>query len=367
MNDQPGAGRSSCITHHESCLPALLCSFIAFVLSFWGLFEWDVPLTRFIRTLYHPIGYLPNPWLAQLSNSGDHLGKGESLLILSLALLAGGFALKQVVLKTAGWQTFLAHGVAALISNVLKHLVGRPRPKFMHAGHASFTPAGGSGWDSFPSGHTTASFAVAAVLAVRFPKFRWIVLGLSVMIAASRILRGSHFLTDAAGGAALGYMIGTVAAYPWRDWRSSLASALLAVTPFLAGLLALVWTIGHHPTDLWPTPQLIAAGMLITIAGLIMHALRVLEAVNLPFWISKRLTQAAIGIGLGMTTGSLWVTAAVSFVCLAHWLGKRSEVSHLAGESTDERYTLTREAVFSLLVLLGLLVTIEFRGALPMV
>src|SRR5262245_10140325 len=252
-------------THDSSQIMALLFSFIGLVLSFWGLFEWDIPLTRFIRSLYHPIGYLPNPWLAQLSNSGDQLGKGESLVILSLLLLVGGFVFKQNLWKIAGWQTLLAHGIAAGVSNLLKHLIGRPRPKFMHAGNATLVPGGGSGWDSFPSGHAAATFAVAVVLAVRFPRVRWIILTLAATIAASRIIRGSHFLTDTVGGAVLGYVIGRLVAHPWRDWRLSLSSALFVVTPFLAGLLALVWTVGHHQIDLWPTPQLIAVGMVFTV------------------------------------------------------------------------------------------------------
>ena len=364
-----GSQPAALVTRRSSRLSSLIslaCCLIALVLSFWGLSEWDVPITKFVRALYHPIGYLPNPWLAGLSNRGDQLGSGESLIVLSLIFLALGFGLKQPLWKTVGWQTVIAHGIAALACNILKHLVGRARPKFMHAGNLEFMPVGGSGWDSFPSGHATATFAVAAVLATRFPKVRWIVLGLSAIIATSRILRGSHFLTDAAGGAVLGYTIGMVVAHPWREWRSSLASAILAVTPFLAGLLAVIWTIGRQTTDLWPAAQLVMIGMLLTMAGLLGDILRTIRSASAPNWLSKGLTHTLIGVGLGMATGSLWVTLAVGCSCLAHWLQIRGVDVRPIGEPTRGTIVLAREAAFSLLVLLALLATVELRGAFPM-
>jgi undecaprenyl-diphosphatase len=341
-------------------------SSVAVVFAFIGLSEWDVPITKFVRSLYHPIGYLPNPWLAAFSNRGDQLGSGESLIVLSLAFLAVGFGLKQTSWKTAGWQTLIAHGMAALACNILKHLVGRARPKFMHAGNMEFVPVGGSGWDSFPSGHATATFAVGAVLAVRFPRLRWIILGLSAIIAASRILRGSHFLTDAAGGAVLGYAIGMVVAHPWREWRSSLASVLLDIPPFLAGLLAVIWTIGRQATDLWPASQMIMGGMLLTMAGLLGDILRTVKSAEAPNWLSPGLTHALIGVGLGMATGSLWVTFSVGCYCLAHWLRMRGGEVRVSDEPTRGTSVLAREAAFSLWVLLALLATVELRGAFPM-
>src|SRR5580765_1097408 len=191
---------------------AVLFSVSALILAFVGLWEWDVPLTRFVRSLYPPPGTEPNPWLIQFSNIGDRLGKGESLVILSLVLLAVGYGLKHPQWKDAGWQSLIAHGLAAATANILKHVIGRPRPKFMHAGNLEFSPVGGSGWDSFPSGHAAASFAIGTVLAMKFPRARWPILAVAAAIAASRIFRGSHYLTDVAGGAALGCFLGVIAA-----------------------------------------------------------------------------------------------------------------------------------------------------------
>ncbi|NJO83299.1 MAG: phosphatase PAP2 family protein [Blastochloris sp.] len=86
----------------------------------------------------------------------------------------------------------------------LKHLIGRPRPKFAHSGEWQLTPSWASGLDSFPSGHSAASFAVATVLAKRFPAVGPLCLGIAAFVALSRILRGSHFPTDVFGGAVVG-------------------------------------------------------------------------------------------------------------------------------------------------------------------
>ena len=271
-------------------IAAVLLSACALTLAFVGLFEWDVPLTRFVRSLNDVhIDHLANPWLAQLSDIGDRLGKGESLVILSLVLLAVGYGLKHPQWKDAGRQSLIAHGLAALSANILKHVIGRPRPKFMHAGNLEFSPAGGSGWDSFPSGHAAAAFAVATVLATKFPRARWPILAAAVAIAASRIFRGSHYLTDVAGGAALGCLMGMIAAHPWGEWRSSVGIAVSRMTPFFVATLALVWTIVHLPSEAWPFQQLLWGGLLLTLVGLAGHVLWSMQSSWRPAWLSGSL------------------------------------------------------------------------------
>src|SRR5580765_5437280 len=253
---------------------AVLLSISSLTLTFVGLFEWDVPLTRFIRSLNDvQMDHLANPWLARLSDIGDRLGKGESLVILSLVLLAVGYGFKYPKWKEAGWQSLIAHGLAAATANILKHVIGRPRPKFMHAGNLEFSPASGSGWDSFPSGHASAAFAVATVLAIKFPRTKWPILAVAAVIAASRIVRGSHYLTDAAGGAAIGCVMGMIAAHSWREWRASIGTAVCRMTPFFVATLAFVWTIVHLPSEAWPVQQLVWGGLFLTLAGLGGHVL----------------------------------------------------------------------------------------------
>ena len=362
-----GEGRGASGQRQESRVLVLLLSVCALILAFMGLFEWDVPLTRFIRSLndFH-IDHLANPWLAQLSDIGDRLGKGESLVILSLVLLAVGYGLKHPQWKDAGWQSLIAHGLAGLSANILKHVIGRPRPKFMHAGNLEFSPAGGSGWDSFPSGHAAAAIAVATVLAAKFPRARWPILAAAVAIAASRILRGSHYLTDVAGGAALGCVMGVIAAHPWREWRSSAGMAVCRMTPFFVATLAFVWTIAHLPSEAWPFQQLLWGGLLLTLAGLVGHVLWTVQSSWCPAWLSGPLTRGLVGLGLGMTTGSLFVTTVVLLICTAHWLDSlHGQIESMADGHVGLWAAMT-EGLFVVAMLLVLVASYALKGIVPM-
>lgn len=344
----------------------LVCSCAALLLVFLGLFEWDAPLTRFVRSLNDVHGdHLANPWLAQLSDIGDRLGKGESLVILSLLLLTVGYGLKQPPWKDAGWQSLIAHGLVAVSANILKHVIGRPRPKFMHAGNLELSPAGGSGWDSFPSGHAAASFAVATVLAVKFPRARWLILVAAVVIAASRILRGSHYLTDVAGGAALGCIMGMVAVHPWREWRLAARTALCRMPPYFVATLGLVWTIVHLPSEAWPFQQLLWSGLILTLMGLVGHVVWAMRLSCSPAWLSGRLARAGVGLGLGMTTGSLFVTTVALLACTAHWLdGYHGQVNQ--AEERGGVGAVLSEGLFVGAMLLALAASYGLKGIVPM-
>lgn len=347
-------------------LASVACSCAAVALAILGLLELDIPLTKFVRSLYHPVGYLPNPWLASFSDIGDRLGRGESLVAISLLILFAGVWLKRANVKLAGWQTLVAHGIVAALSNLIKHAVGRPRPKFIHTGAVDLSPFGGSGWDSFPSGHATSAVAIAAVLAIRFPKWRWIFIGTAIAIAASRILRGAHFLTDTVGGAALGWLVGVVAGHPWRLWRSSLGSAVASLAPFCVGASAAIWVMGHASPVQWPGPQLVLGGFLMAILALAGYVWLALRPMSIQSPLSKQTFKELIGMGLAMATGSAWITAAALCVCLAAWLRPRivEPVSANGGMAGDR--APAEAAVFCLLVLFGLWASQEMRGLLPL-
>jgi membrane-associated phospholipid phosphatase len=349
-----------------SPIPILL-SCAALALAFVGLFEWDVPLTRFIRSLNDVhMDHLANPWLAQLSDLGDRLGKGESLVIVSVALLAVGYGLKHPLWKDAGWQSLIAHGLAALSANILKHVIGRPRPKFMHAGNIEFAPISGSGWDSFPSGHAAAAFAVATVLAAKFPRARWPILVAAVAIAVSRIIRGSHYLTDVTGGAALGCIMGVIAVHSWRDWYASAGVAVYRIAPFFVATLALVWTIVHLPTESWPFQELLWGGLALTLVGLVGHVVWTVQPSWRPGWLSGALARCLVWLGLGMTVGSFFVMAAVLLVCAAHWMDERFHQAESKIEGHVGLRLAVAEGLFVAAVLLVLGASYALKGIVPM-
>jgi hypothetical protein len=206
-----------------------------------------------------------------------------------------------------------------------------------------------------------AAFAVATVVAVRFPKVRWPVLALALGISISRLVRGSHFLTDIVGGAVLGVVIGTLSAHPWKDWRSSLASALLAVTAPLAACLALITTIIQIPAASWWDTAVRGAGLVIALVGVVLIVLLRLQPRSVPFPLIRPLVLVFVGLGVGMFSGSPSVTIILLLTCAAHWIRSVSEDS----ASTRCHHPWPHEAAFGLAVLLMLYTMIEMRGVLP--
>ena len=111
-------------------------------------------------------------------------------------------------------------GVAALGSMLLcyfftnltlKPLVDRPRPYSMIAELELMIPREGD--RSFPSGHTTASFAAALIYIRMMPKkFGVPAVILAALVALSRLYVGVHYTTDVIGGFLVA-MIGSMLVY----------------------------------------------------------------------------------------------------------------------------------------------------------
>jgi len=98
---------------------------------------------------------------------------------------------------------------SGILSPILKYTVGRGRPN--HSGQDSdeFSPFGGDA--SFPSGHTTQAFTVAAVLAFSFddqPVVGGLAFALASGVGMSRINDNAHYASDVVAGAILGTWVG---------------------------------------------------------------------------------------------------------------------------------------------------------------
>jgi len=115
----------------------------------------------------------------------------------------------------------------AILTEVIKNGVSRPRPTAYFEAAGSATRDGGAarsfdvhvvgrrlaGDNSFPSGHSWAAFAVATLMALFFGrKYGWAYLA-AAAIAYSRIYSGVHFPLDVLGGAAGGTLM---AFFAWR-------------------------------------------------------------------------------------------------------------------------------------------------------
>ena len=353
------------ITHHASRITVVASSVVALVITFLGLSRFDLPITRYVRsvTIHLPWNQLTVPWMAFTSDVGNWIGEGTHLVALSVMLVVAGWMFSRSVVMKAGIDTLLAHGLATVVVVGLKHLIGRPRPKFAHSGEWLVAPSWASGFDSFPSGHTAASFAVATVLAKRFPVFGPLCIGIAAFVTLSRILRGSHFPTDVLGGAVLGALSGSIAAAPLNQWRVSLREGLLQTAVGSCGALALLWSLSLPAEEGVSGILLPGLGLVAMMGGLWLRRNEWAVHGRSGSGPSAKPSSILIAYGLASMTTSLYVVAAAGFACLAYWLN-----STLATEKERQgvpAWPVLRESALLGGVLLALLILYSGRGIIP--
>ncbi|MGZ4117751.1 MAG: phosphatase PAP2 family protein, partial [Bacteroidia bacterium] len=120
-----------------------------------------------------------------------------------LSVLCVGFVKHDSLVKNKGFVIGATLLVAAGISTGLKYTVNRPRPFVTYPDIEKRASAGSK---SFPSGHTSDSFALATSLSLAFPK--WYVIAPSYIwacsVAYSRMDLGVHYPSDVLAGAVIG-------------------------------------------------------------------------------------------------------------------------------------------------------------------
>jgi membrane-associated phospholipid phosphatase len=102
---------------------------------------------------------------------------------------------------------FVGVGLTGLVATLLKRGIGRGRPEtWSLEAPLSFQPLNWSAYNyqSFPSGHATTAFSLAAVIAFIWPKAFWPAMLLAALVAVSRVIVGEHYPTDITAGAVLG-------------------------------------------------------------------------------------------------------------------------------------------------------------------
>jgi hypothetical protein len=106
--------------------------------------------------------------------------------------------------KSESWQMLEAAGFSSATSYLLKYAGGRERPN-----KTSDPDQWRVGGDSFPSGHTTAAFAIGTVFAESGnDRFRWtrriLGYGMAAYTGYARLKHNAHWLSDTVAGAEIG-------------------------------------------------------------------------------------------------------------------------------------------------------------------
>jgi undecaprenyl-diphosphatase len=341
-------------------VPVLLSSLVLLA-SLVVLFQIDIPFARFVRAIHVQ-------WLVDLGYVAGRLGSGEVLTAISIAILLAGWLAKQTGFQRAGLESLIAHGIVAGIANGLKHLIGRPRPRFTHSGGFQLWPSWDSGLDSFPSGHTSASFAIATVLAKPWPFLGWLFYGVAGMIAASRVWRGSHFPTDVVAGMILGVVVGAVVSHPIRDWRTSLSGAVVPLGPVVVGITSLLWIGCHLAPSGWIEAISLAVGGFCVVGGLASRMARFSWGKEWTWLGNRQLANVLIAFGLAVTTGSWVVLGLVGLALLTHWIdyARPADGARVLVASHEGSVPLVVESAYALGVLLTALMIQGLKGIVPL-
>ena len=155
----------------------------------------DLALYRRIRSLARSPER--TRWVRRYSRLGEHGA-------VWLALGASGALVDRR--RRGRWaRGAAAVGGAYAISTSIKLAIGRVRPAVEDLPHLMATPTG----LSFPSSHSTSSFAAARAYGTLLPAVP--LYAAAAAMAVSRLYLGVHYPSDVAAGAALGTALGSVA------------------------------------------------------------------------------------------------------------------------------------------------------------
>ncbi len=116
---------------------------------------------------------------------------------------------KRADIAKKGLYLVLSVAISGLITDIIKILVGRPRPKMWihhHLGSPQWLEFKASFW-SMPSGHTTTAFAAGVALGYIFPKYRYLFWAMALLVGVSRVVLAKHYPSDVLVGALIGSLV----------------------------------------------------------------------------------------------------------------------------------------------------------------
>jgi len=160
----------------------------------------------------------------------EPFGGNYSLLVMSGFMAHGLLAKNSKSVSTAliSLESFL---LASVVVRIPKTLVGRDRPD---VANDQFQFKGPFHGNSFPSGHTTAVFSVASVIATQYRDTKWVpfvAYSVASMVGLSRIYDNKHWLSDVVAGAAIGTLVGNLVSNRKSESR-------LTLVPFRSGSIS---------------------------------------------------------------------------------------------------------------------------------
>jgi membrane-associated phospholipid phosphatase len=173
------------------------------------------------ETIYFTVNSRYSDWADWLAPYFTDLGNGWTTVILALLLVLYNYR-KAFLLASA-------YAVTSLSAQIIKHIVGAPRPALFFSNRLSeihFVKGMYiDKFDSFPSGHTVTAFSTAIVFTYLLKNKNWSILLFitAILVGYSRMYLSEHFFEDVTAGSALGVFL-TIFWITWLDNKAFLHS-----------------------------------------------------------------------------------------------------------------------------------------------
>ncbi len=169
------------------------------------------------------------------------LGNGAYDIAIAGAGALGGYLASDQKLEDTSFLAMESFLAANAIGTVGKYVVGRSRP-YTNDRKNMFHPFNmKTARTSFPSGHTTSAFSVAAVYAGAYSDSFWpgaVAYGLAGLVAFQRVYADKHWASDVFFGAALGTAVGRTVVARAKSKRPAAISFMPIYAPGYAGAIA---------------------------------------------------------------------------------------------------------------------------------
>ncbi len=155
----------------------------------------------------------PGGFAGSWHDAGDVLGRGYVAVGLGGAALLGGALSGNARLSRVGRLSLGAMAASTIMVLPAKLIIGRRRPASFGGESSDFNSFTFSRQHySFPSGHTSAVFALATVVSDEFaedaPWVTYVAYPIALLTGASRVIGREHWVTDVIAGAAVGVLAG---------------------------------------------------------------------------------------------------------------------------------------------------------------
>lgn len=188
---------------------AVFFFFIGLAICSWFLL--DGPVAVHVLNHSHP-----EP-LAEILAVAEPFGNGISVLLIAVLIWrlnpSNSRRIPRLLVMAIG-AGMAADGLKLLVAR-WRPISGRFDPADMASTFAGWMPVFDepSAVQSFPSAHTATAVGLAVALAWIYPRARVLFLGGALLVAMQRVAYGSHFVSDACFGAAVGWFVATGTLY----------------------------------------------------------------------------------------------------------------------------------------------------------